>query len=437
MFFLLSESPVALSFFCCLCLQGAQDWAQWRGNDRDGTWSETGLVAEFDQESLKTRWSQPVSAGYSGPTVADGRVYLMDRRTENGQQTERVLCFDSNRGDPIWQHEYQADYANVGYGAGPRASVTIEDGIAYSLGTMGNVCCLDAKTGDVIWQRDLDRDYRVSETRRMPIWGISGSPLIYRENVILHVGGADGACVVALNKRTGEEVWRALDDRAQYSSPILVKQNGKDVVVCWTGDSVAGINPETGKVYWRFPFLPSRMPIGVATPVVQGNRLFFTSFYDGALMLEMDSPEMTVSEVWRASGPNERRTKALHSIISTPVWLGDYIYGVDSYGELRCLSASDGERVWEDLSAVPRSRWSTIHFVQNKNLTWMFNERGELILAKLTPEEFVEISRVQIIEPTTEQLRQRNGVCWSHPAFADRCIFVRNDQELKCISLAE
>ena len=437
MFFLLCESPVALSFWCCLCLQGAQDWAQWRGNDRDGTWSETGLVAEFDQESLKTRWSQPVSAGYSGPTVADGRVYLMDRRTENGQQTERVLCFDSNRGDPIWQHEYQADYANVGYGAGPRASVTIEDGIAYSLGTMGNVCCLDAKTGDVIWQRDLDRDYRVSETRRMPIWGISGSPLIYRENVILHVGGADGACVVALNKRTGEEVWRALDDRAQYSSPILVKQNGKDVVVCWTGDSVAGINPETGKVYWRFPFLPSRMPIGVATPVVQGNRLFFTSFYDGALMLEMDSPEMTVSEVWRASGPNERRTKALHSIISTPVWLGDYIYGVDSYGELRCLSASDGERVWEDLSAVPRSRWSTIHFVQNKNLTWMFNERGELILAKLTPEEFVEISRVQIIEPTTEQLRQRNGVCWSHPAFADRCIFVRNDQELKCISLAK
>lgn len=437
MFFLLCESPVALSFWCCLCLQGAQDWAQWRGNDRDGTWSETGLVAEFDQESLKTRWSQPVSAGYSGPTVADGRVYLMDRRTENGQQTERVLCFDSNRGDPIWQHEYQAEYANVGYGAGPRASVTIEDGIAYSLGTMGNVCCLDAKTGDVIWQRDLDRDYRISETRRMPIWGISGSPLIYRENVILHVGGADGACVVALNKRTGEEVWRALDDRAQYSSPILVKQNGKDVVVCWTGDSVAGINPETGKVYWRFPFLPSRMPIGVATPVVQGNRLFFTSFYDGALMLEMDSPEMTVSEVYRASGPNERRTKALHSIISTPVWLGDYIYGVDSYGELRCLSASDGERVWEDLSAVPRSRWSTIHFVQNKNLTWMFNERGELILAKLTPEEFVEISRVQIIEPTTEQLRQRNGVCWSHPAFADRCIFVRNDQELKCISLAE
>lgn len=437
MFFLLGESPVALSFWVCLLLQGSQDWTQWRGNDRDGTWSETGLVTEFEEGTLETRWSQPVSAGYSGPTVADGCVYLMDRRTENGQQTERILCFDADRGEPLWQHEYQADYANVGYGAGPRASVTIEDGIAYSLGTMGHACCLNAKTGDVIWQRDLDQDYRVSETRRMPIWGISGSPLIYQDKLILHIGGADGACIVALNKQTGKEVWRALDDRAQYSSPILVKQNGRDVVVCWTGDSVAGINPESGAVYWRFPFSPSRMPIGVATPLVQGNRLFFTSFYDGALMLEMDSPEMTVSEVWRASGPNERRTKALHSIISTPLWLGDYIYGVDSYGELRCLAASDGKRIWEDQSAVPKSRWSTIHFVQNQDRTWMFNERGELILAELTPEGFGEISRAKIIEPTTEQLRQRNGVCWSHPAFADRCIFVRNDQELKCVSLSQ
>ena len=437
MLFLLSESPVALSFWFCLVLQSPQDWTQWRGNDRDGTWKETGLVTEFDESTLQPRWSQPVSAGYSGPTVAEGRVYLMDRRTENDQQTERVLCFDAERGDPLWQHEYQADYANVGYGAGPRASVTIEDGIAYSLGTMGHACCLDAETGDVVWQRDLNKDYQISETRRMPIWGISGSPLIYRDRVILHIGGADGACIVALDKQTGKEIWRALDDRAQYSSPLLVKQNGKDVLVCWTGDSVAGINPDNGDVFWRFPFEPSRMPIGVATPVVHGNRLFFTSFYDGALMLEMDSPEMSVSEVWRASGPNERRTKALHSIISTPLWLGDYIYGVDSYGELRCLAASDGKRIWEDQSAVPKSRWSTIHFVQNQDLTWMFNERGELILGKLSPEGFDEISRAKIIEPTTEQLRQRNGVCWSHPAFADRCIFVRNDEELKCIPLAQ
>ena len=152
-------------------------------------------------------------------------------------------------------------------------------------------------------------------------------------------------------------------------------------------------------------------------------------------MLEMSSDDMGVSEIWRATGANERKTKAIHSIISTPVWIDEHIYGVDSYGEFRCLRASDGSRVWENETAVPRSRWSTIHFVQNGEQTWMFNERGELLLGELSAEGFNEISRAKVIEPTTEQLRQRNGVCWSHPAFANRCIFVRNDYEIKCISL--
>ena len=154
-------------------------------------------------------------------------------------------------------------------------------------------------------------------------------------------------------------------------------------------------------------------------------------------MLEMSTTEMSASEVWRASGPNERTTKAIHSIISTPVWIDDHIYGVDSYGEFRCLQASDGSRVWEDETAVPKSRWSTIHFVQNDDQTWMFNERGELLLGELSPDGYKELSRAKIIDPTTEQLRQRNGVCWSHPAFASRCVFVRNDNEIVCVSLAE
>jgi outer membrane protein assembly factor BamB len=414
----------------------AQDWPQWRGDDRDGDWKETGLVSEFDTDSLKTLWTQPISSGYSGPTVAEGRVYVMDRRTADDRQTERVLCFDAATGQPVWQHEYEAEYVNVGYVAGPRASVTIDSGKAFSLGTMGHACCLEADSGRLLWQRDLNSDYNISGSQRMPIWGIAASPLVYGEKVILHIGGAGGACVVALDTATGKEIWRALDDRAQYSSPVLIRQNGRDVVVCWTGDSVAGLNPQDGQVYWRHPFTPSRMPIGVATPIIHDDQLFVTSFYDGSLMLRLNTGEMTVSEVWRATGPNERTTRALHSIISTPVWIGDHIYGVDSYGELRCLTAADGQRVWEDQTAVPRSRWSTIHFVQNGFRTWMFNERGELLLAELGPDGFHEISRAAVIEPTTEQLRQRNGVCWSHPAFANRCLFVRNDREIKCISLA-
>jgi len=415
---------------------GANDWSQWRGDDRDGDWKETGLVEQFDESSLDLLWQQPISSGYSGPTVADGRVYLMDRVVEGDDQSERVLCFDVKEGKPLWTHQYDAGYVNVGYVAGPRASVTVKDGMAYTLGTMGHAFCLDATTGQVVWSRDLNKEYSISESKRMPIWGIAGSPLLFMDHVILHIGGDQGACVVALDKATGKEVWRALDDRAQYSSPILIKQNGNDVVVVWTGDSVAGLNPQTGDVYWRHVFKPKQMPIGVATPVVHGNRMFFTSFYDGSLMLELGTDEMTVREIWRATGPNERKTRAIHSIISTPVWIDDHIYGVDSYGEFRCLNAEDGSRVWEDQSAVPKSRWSTIHFVQNRDKTWMFNERGDLILGELSPKGFKEISRANIIEPTTEQLRQRNGVCWSHPAYANRCVFVRNDREIKCYNLS-
>jgi outer membrane protein assembly factor BamB len=114
-----------------------------------------------------------------------------------------------------------------------------------------------------------------------------------------------------------------------------------------------------------------------------------------------------------------------------------HVFGVDSYGELRCLRADTGERVWENQTATPRARWSNIHMVRQENRIWMFNERGELIIAKLSPAGFEEISRAKFIEPTTDQLDQRGGVCWSHPAFANKHVFARNDKQLVCASLAK
>jgi hypothetical protein len=115
--------------------------------------------------------------------------------------------------------------------------------------------------------------------------------------------------------------------------------------------------------------------------------------------------------------------------------LGDHVYGVDSYGELRCLEAQTGERVWESREAVPRARWATIHFIKNGDRVWMFNERGQLLISRLSPKGFEEISRAQLIQPTTGQLPERGGVCWSHPAFAYGSVFARNDGELVCASL--
>lgn len=423
----------------------ADDWAEWRGAGRDGDWTESGLLKQFPSEQLEKTWTAKIGAGYSGPTVADGRVYVTDRLTDP-KQVERVHCFDAADGKPLWTHTYDCEYENVGYKAGPRASVSIDRGKAFALGAMGNLLCLDAVTGDVTWHKDLNVEYKLQpqgekDRPRMPIWGVAGSPLIYKDLVIIHLGGRDGACVVAFDLQTGAERWRALDDRAQYSSPILVKQAKQDVCVVWTGDNVVGLDPGSGKVHWRIPMKPRNMPIGIATPIVHkdaenGDRVFVTSFYDGSLMIQLSKDELKATDLWRSCGASERDTEALHSIISTPVWLGDYIYGVDSYGELRCLDAETGDRVWEDLTATPKSRWSTIHFVQNGATTWMFNERGQLIISQLSPEGFNEISRANLLEPTKEQLARRGGVCWSHPAFADKKVFARNDNELVCASLA-
>jgi outer membrane protein assembly factor BamB len=341
------------------------------------------------------------------------------------------LCFDWQTGKKIWTHTYDCPY-EVSYNAGPRASVTIDDGLAYALGTMDHVHCYNAADGKVLWARNLRSEYQA----RIPIWGIASAPLVDGDLVILQIGGSDGACIVALDKRSGHERWRALEDRASYSAPIVIEQAGRRVLVCWTGDNVVGLDPASGKVFWKHPFPPRRMVINVPTPVVDGDRLFVTAFYDGSLMLRLARNELSVEQVWRERGESEMRTAALHAMISTPLLDGDYVYGVDSYGELRCLDAKTGQRIWEDLTAVPKARWSTIHMVRNGRRIWMFNERGELVIAELSPQGFREISRAKLLDPTTGQLSQRGGVCWSHPAYAYKHVFARNDRELVCASLA-
>jgi outer membrane protein assembly factor BamB len=430
--------PYLLLFSLSVCLflsnfplrLSADDWPQWRGPTRDGVWKETGLIDKFAGPQIPIRWRAPIGSGYNGPTVAGGRVFVTDRQTEPAE-VERVHCFDEQTGRNLWTFSYDCPYKNIGYTAGPRASASIDDGRVYTLGAMGHLLCLDAASGELLWKKLPGTDYKI----RMPVWGIAAAPLVDGNLVIVQIGGEDGACLAAYDKKTGDEKWRALDDRASYSAPILIEQAGHRVLLCWTGENVAGLDPASGKVYWKYPFEQTRMVINVPTPVVEGDRLFLTCFYDGSLMLKLRQDELQVEKIWRKHGADERHTNSLHAMISTPYLEGGYVYGVDSYGELRCLDAGTGDRVWEDLTAVPKARWANIHFVRNGERMWMFNERGELIIGKLSPEGFREISRAKLIEPTTEQLGQRGGVCWAHPAFADKHVFARNDRELVCANL--
>ncbi len=407
----------------------AQDWPDWRGINRDGIWNESGIVERFDSDTIEQKWSVEIGSGYSGPTVFNGKVYLTDLQVKPNQ-TEGVLCFDEQTGEKIWEFRYNCIYEGVGYPAGPRASVIINEGKAYSLGTMGNLFCFDAKNGTILWQKDLNIEYEIN----MPIWGIAATPLIVDDKIIVQVSGSNNASIVAFNKNNGKEIWKNLDDRAGYSAPILIEKNGEKVVVNWTEHSLSGLNPETGEIFWRFPW-KTGSGMSIATPVLYDHHIFVSAFYSGSLLIKLGEDYTTAEKVWQRCGESERKTDALHCVMNTPVIIDDFIYGVDSYGELRCLEFATGDRIWEDQTAVKRNRWANIHFVRNGDKIWMFNELGELLITELSPDGFKEISRTKLIAPTKKQ--HPRGVVWTHPAFANKHVFVRNDNKLVCADLSK
>ncbi|MCB1120210.1 MAG: PQQ-binding-like beta-propeller repeat protein [Verrucomicrobiae bacterium] len=412
----------------------ADDWPQWRGPERDGVWRETGILNSFEPGDLKPVWSSPIGAGYSGPTVQGNRVYVTSR-VEEPEQVEQVHCIDRLTGIEVWKFVYSCEYSNIGYPLGPRAAVLISDGKAYALGAMGHFHCLDANDGKLLWKKDLAADYGTS----IPGWGIAASPLADEDRVYLQVGGTDGSGMVAFDKTSGKEEWRAMESAASYSAPRFIQNGNRKQILAWTGDWFATLDPETGHVAWKHPFKKAKMIINVADPVLdpESGRVFFTSFYDGSYLFTLNPEKGGLALLWERRGRSEMHTDALHSIISTPVIRGDYVYGLDSHGEFRCLRLDNGDRIWSEESIVEKARWGTAFFVQQGDLTWIFTENGELILGRLSPEGFERISSARIIEPTTFLPRRNGNILWSHPAFAYKHIFVRNDRELISIDLTK
>lgn len=413
----------------------ADEWPQWRGPQRDGVWRETGIVERLPDE-VEPRWSVEVGAGYSSPTVADGRVYVTDR-VDEPQEIERVHCFDFKTGERLWSHEYPTGklYGGIGYKAGPRAAVIVQDGRAYSLGGVGHLHCFDARTGKVLWQHDLYSEYDID----MPRWGIASSPLIEGEVLIVQIGGKD-ACLVAFNRETGKEAWRALSDAASYTAPIVIDQAGRRVLVCYTADRVVGMDPQTGKLLWHYDMPGSKWPIAIATPVVHDDLLLVSSAHVGSALLRLDPDHMAVHEVWRRDGSKSREQGTLHSLITTPLIQGKHIYGLHQNAKLRCLDLMTGELVWESEAVMPVEKFGTLHMVEHgpTGRTFIFNELGELIIAQLSPKGYHEIDRANIIGPTKPQNPgRRTGVTWAHPAFANRHILVRSDEQLVSVDLSE
>ena len=418
---------------CCLLVLSsvsrADDWPQWGGPERDLIWRESGIIDKFPTDGLLPRvWSTPIGEGYAGPAVANGRVYITDLQRE--QREERVLCLDAETGDVLWTHAYRVVYG-ISYPAGPRSTPVVDRGLVYTIGAMGHMFCFDAKTGDVKWKKDFTKDFGTN----IPTWGMVASPLVEGNQLITLVGGKN-SLVVSFDKTTGKELWRKLDDpEVGYSPPVIFKFGENRQLIVWHPRAVSSLNPETGEINWEVPF---RVRSGLTVPMPRqlGNRVLVTSFYNGSRMIEVADDGKSTQVVWQGNSDSElpQNTDGLHSIMPTPVVTDSHIYGICSYGELRCLDVKTGKRIWETLEATGKARWWNAFLIPHEDRYFIHNEQGDLIIANLTPEGYEEISRAKLVEPTRPV--QRRMTIWSHPAFAMKSVFARNDREIVRVDLA-
>jgi outer membrane protein assembly factor BamB len=416
----------------------AEDWPEWRGAGRAGVWNETGILEKFPGTGLKINWRTPIRKGWSGPAVAAGRVFVTDFQPgEKRAGIERALALDERTGRILWTREWPTDYTALAqtWSTGPRATPTVDGDRVYILGATGALVCLKSATGEVLWRRDFVREFQT----QVPGWGMTAAPIIDGPRLIAIVAGENNAKVVAFDKLTGKEIWRALpsDSEPGYSPPILIEAGGRRQLIVWHSVAVHALDPATGSVLWHQPFR-TNMALAVATPVFQANRLLFSSFYNGSMLLELDEARPAAKLRWKSSSDSEIQTDGLHALISTPVLDTAVIYGICSYGQARALDAETGRRLWETLDITrEKARWSTGHIVRNGGRYFINNDRGELIIGRLTPEGFKETSRTQLIKPTSNPGNRREAtyVNWTHPAYANRQIYTRNDEELISASL--
>ena len=410
----------------------ADDWPQWGGPQRDLVWREKGIVRTLPPgDRLPRVWSTPLGEGYSGPAVAEGRVFitdLVDRK--NKSATERALGLDAATGKVLWTYAYPVEYG-IAYPAGPRATPVVDGDFVYVAGAVGDLACLEAATGKPVWKKSLTEDYGGS----LPTWGLSASPLIDGRQLIVLVGGKGAALLVSFDKRTGKELWKAIDcPEVGYVPPVIFTFGGLRQLIQWHPRAVTSLDPETGKTIWEVPFR-AKVGLVISTPRQSGSRLFVTAFYNGPMMLEVAADGRSATVAWRGKSESETKTDGLHSIMSTPWMTPTHIYGVCSYGQLRCLDAKTGERLWETRQPTGDGRWWNAFIVPHEDRFFLHNEQGDLIIATLTPEGYTELSRAKLVEPT-RKVGNRMTI-WSHPAFAMKSVFARNDQEIVRVDLSE
>ncbi len=417
----------------------ADDWPQWMGPNRDGVYGEAGVIDAIPADGLPIVWRQDVAHGYAGPAVAAGRVFVTDYVIESGQirndpgartalqGRERVRCLDAATGQVMWEVAYERPY-EISYPNGPRTTPTVDGERVYTLGAEGDLLCLRVEDGRVMWRVQLEERFHTPA----PIWGFAAHPLVYGDLLVCMVGG-DGSAVVAFDKHTGEVVWRALTvDDIGYCPPNVYRIGGQPQLITWHSRSINSLNPRTGELLWSFPLAP-RYGMAIAAPRLRENHLFATGIGQTAVMLALTSDGKPGRPLW--SG---RPKMGLYAGAATPVFAREAIYGSDcETGQFMAVDPDNGQRLWETFELTTggdrRASHGTAFVVAHADRYFLFTETGDLVVASLSRQGYRIHGRMHVLEPTAECFGRR--VVWSHPAFAGRCMFARNDKEIVCVSL--
>jgi outer membrane protein assembly factor BamB len=382
-------------------------WTNFRGPNRDGRYEERGVRVNWPAGGLKPMWKQPVGGGFSSFVVADGAAFTIEQR----RAQEVVAAYSVETGRELWTHGWNAEFSPDNTGDGPRATPTWDAGRVYALGAEGELRALDAKTGKLFWQKNILSDNGATNLT----WGMAASPLVVDDKVLALAGGTNGKGIVAYHKMTGARVWSALNDRASYTSPMLVTLAGRRQVLVVTSNRIAGLDPAGGAVLWSHPWDVS-MGINVSQPLVVGaNRFFISAGYGkGATLVELQGSgrSFTTKTVWENIN--------LKTKFNSPVVHNGHVYGLDE-GILTCLDLSTGERRWKG------GRYGYGQVLLASNHLIVTTDGGEVVLVKADPAAYAEVAKFSAL----------TGKTWNVPALANGRLLVRNGSEMAAYNLAE
>ena len=393
------------------CAAQALDWPQWGGPNRNFVSEVKGLAAVWPEGGPRRLWSRELGEGYSAIAAAADRLYTMTRRGDR----EVVVALDAATGRTVWEYAYEAPFSkeySMENGPGPHATPTVAGERVFTAGATGKLHALDRRSGKLLWAHDLMAEYKGT----VRVNGFACSPLIYRDTVIMQVGGA-GNALMAFGQKDGRVVWKRHDFRNSPSSPLLINVDGQEQLVAFMYDTLVGVNPSDGELLWSRPH-QCEFGLNVSTPVWgEGNLLFISSSYGAGsrvLKLARTGAKTTVEEVWA------HQLMRVH--YGNAVRLGDFVYassGDFGTAPLTAVNVHTGKIAWRDRTVARAS------LVSAEGRLILLDEDGNLLLASPTAEGLKVHSKVALL----------NSNAWTVPTLAGTRLYVRDRKTVVALDL--